>query len=82
MYFVKASLLCLDRLLVVLFCFIFFPSNSCCVCAMNTTNNNFLPYGLYILKGEDADNDNDGDDDNNSNTHRTITAAATKTVIM
>jgi len=30
---------------------------------MNTTNNNFLPYGLYILKGEDADNDNDGDDD-------------------
>lgn len=47
---------------------------------MNTTNN-FLPYGPYILKGEDADND--GGDDNTSNTHRTITAAAaTKTVIM
>lgn len=50
---------------------------------MNTTKNNFLPYGLYILKGEDADNDNDCDDDNNSNTHRTIaTAAVTETVII
>ena len=50
---------------------------------MNTASNNFLPYGLYILKGEDADNDNHGYDDNNSNTHRTITAsAATKTLIM